>query len=200
MRKRLIRRAAIVTTVSVVVLLSVAFCVGSPAYYSEKYGVGPGQRTPLKLPWPIIAEHQTEPHTCGWCSLAAVYKAYGLDPEADLLRFRLGTDKPLTNFVPSSKGTVHPDMLRVLAQDGFDAVVLRPSDESTLAALTAHLDTGHPAVVLIKVNDFHWVVIGSRDGDDVIIYDSLKDEPYRKNMASYLRDEVYSLLLVKPAA
>jgi len=194
----MLKRVALVIGIGFLALCVLGFCVGSPLYYSDKFGSGPGSGIPTPTPMPIVAERQTEPHTCGLCSLVAIYKAYGLDPEADRLRFRLGTDKPLANFIPTSKGTVHPDMLRVLSQDGLRATVLRPSSEGTMLALTEHLDAGHPAMALVKVNEFHWVVLGERAGDAVVVHDSLHDEPYQKRMTEYLRDEVYSLVLVRP--
>jgi hypothetical protein len=176
------------------------FCVGSPFYYHEKFAPAPTPARPTAHPAEIRPGIQTEPHTCGLHSLSSVYRAYGLDPEALRLRFRLGTDKPLNNLVPSSAGTIHPDMLRVLRQDGFRVDLLSPGDKDAARALSAHLDTGHPAVALIKPSEFHWVVIGAHEGADAVICDSLAPEPYSKPLDTYLRDDVYSLLLIAPAS
>lgn len=198
-RRVLLLRWTAVALVLLVALLCIGFCVGSPLYYAQKYSGSPTPSRPAVLPVAIVAEQQTEPHTCGLCSLIAVYRAYGLDPEALGLRFRLGTDKPLTNFIPSSRGTIHPDMLRVLAQDGFDARVLRPSAEGSRPALLAHLRQGHPALALVKLSEYHWVVIGSADADELAIHDSLAPAPYRRAIDAYLTDDVYSLVLLSPA-
>lgn len=189
---------AILAFILIDIAVGVFFCVGSPGYYSDKYSPAP-QPSVLKFPRPIVALKQVEPHTCGFCSMAAIYQSYGLSVEELRLRFRLGTDKPVSNFLPDTRGTIHPDMLRVLSQDGFETEVLRPSSDDSHSRLVAHLDAGYPALVLIKVVDYHWVVAGKRQGDQLVIHDSLISAPYVKDSAAYLRDEVYSLLLVKPS-
>lgn len=175
------------------------FCVGPPSYYSAKYAPSPLAPRPAPLPAPIAPEVQTEPHTCGLHSLSAIYTAYGLDPAALRLRFRLGADKPANTLFPASRGTIPPDMLRVLRQDGFDPRILLPGSEQTRHRLRTHLDAGHPAVALVRPRGFHWLVIASREGDDAVVCDSLRADPYRVSLDPYLRDEVYSLLLVAPA-
>jgi len=132
--------------------------------------------------------------------MAAIYRAYGLDVEALRLRFRLGTDMPVSNFLPDTQGTVHPDMLRVLAQDGFTASVVVPSSDTALMRLYDYLDAGHCALVLTKVNEFHWVVASGRFGHAITIHDSLHPQPYEKDGPSYLQNEVYSLVLLRPKA
>ena len=183
-----------------VLLLALGFCVGSPFYYHEKFAAVPGSAHPTSLPRPIQPEIQTEPHTCGLHSLSSLYRAYALDPEERRLRFRLGTDKPINNWIPDTRGTIHPDMLRVLRQDGFDAEVLLPGSEDTPHRLRSHLDAGHFAVVLIKPSEFHWVVAAGRDGNNALICDSQQRNLYPVPIESYLNDEVYSLMLVRPAA
>lgn len=198
--RRLLPRLALLASAPLLCLLP-AFCVGPPWYYAEKYAPAAGSRRggPLARVSEVRPEKQTEPHTCGLHALGSVYRAYGLDPDGLELRFRLGTDKPFTNLIPSSRGTIHPDMLRVLHQDGFAADVVHPSDPVTAAArLGEHLDAGRVAVALVVVNDYHWIVLSGRDGDDVVICDSLRDEPYREPLRAFVRDRVYSLLLVRP--
>lgn len=175
-----------------------SFCVGSPAYYHEKYApTAPGVR-PATTPAEIRPEVQTEGHTCGLHSVSAIYTAYGLDPVALRLRFRLGTDRPVNTLIPDSRGTIHPDMLRVLGQDGFEAQVLMPGGDGSARRLRDHLDTGHPALALTKPGEFHWVVIARRDGDDAVVCDSLVRGSYREPLEPYLRERVYSVLLVRP--
>lgn len=175
------------------------FCVGSPFYYSEKYAPTDSPSRPAAFPTPITPEVQVEPHTCGLHSLAAVYTAYGLDPVALRLRFRLGTDRPVSTLAPDSRGTIHPDMLRVLRQDGFGCEVLLPGGKDAARRLRAHLDAGHPALALTKPSELHWVVIAARLGEDALVCDSLVPEPYRRPLEGYLADDVYSLLLVAPS-
>ncbi|VAX39449.1 hypothetical protein MNBD_PLANCTO03-1223 [hydrothermal vent metagenome] len=199
-RRRLVRSTLLALGCLPILLLTLGFCVGTPHYYHKKFAAVPGGVRPTALPNPIQPEVQTEPHTCGLHSLSSLYHAYGLNPEERRLRFRLGTDKPINNWIPDTRGTIHPDMLRVLGQDGFDAEVLLPGSQDTLGRLRAHLDAGHFAVVLIKPSEFHWVVAAARDGDNALICDSQRRDLYPVPMESYLRDEVYSLMLVRPAA
>ena len=181
-------------------LAAFSLCVGSPAYYREKYAPAAEGVRPAALPKPIAPEVQTEAHTCGLHALSSVYTAYGLDPAALRLRFRLGTDKPASTLVSDSTGTIHPDMLRVLGQDGFETSVLRPGGEQTPRRLREHLDAGHPALALTKPSGFHWVVVAGREGESVLICDSLAREKYARRIEDYLRDEVCSLLLLEPEA
>lgn len=178
--------------------VAVSSCVGPPWYYVEKYQPA-GPAHPLALPGPIQPERQTEPHTCGLCSLSSVYRAYGLEPEALRVRFRSGVDKPVINFVPSTRGTIHPDMLRVLRQDGFRAEVVSLKGDDAAERVAGHLDRGHFAIALIRVNELHWVVLSGRRGDSVVICDSLHEDLYEEPLAEYLRERVYSLVLVEPA-
>jgi hypothetical protein len=127
-----------------------------------------------------------------------VYRAYGLDPVALRLRFRIGVDKPFTNLMPDSLGTIHPDMLRVLEQDGFDTQLLRPGSADARARLRAHLDDGQVAIALIRVNELHWVVLASRRAGNVVVCDSLHEHTYEEPLEAYFRERVYSLLLIKP--
>lgn len=184
------------------ILLDIAtgifFCVGSPSYYSSKLAPATTRSRPKTTPDAVHALKQAEPHTCGFCSLAAVYKAYGMDVEELRLRFRLGTDMPVSNFLPDTRGTIHPDMLRVLSQDGFQTQVIRPTSDDALDRLTKHLDEGHVALALVKRNDYHWVVIGGRNGEKLIIHDSLVPEPYEMAAPGYVHDDAYSLLLIRP--
>ena len=189
---------AILAFILIDLAVGVFFCVGSPGYYSSKMSAAPVRRFPNLKPDRVRAIKQVEPHTCGFCSMAAVYRAYGLDVEELRLRFRLGTDVPVSNFLPDTQGTIHPDMLRVLSQDGFETEVLRPSSDDALKRLFKHLDSGHYALVLVKLKEYHWVVAAGRVDGRLVIVDSLAPQPYDRDAASYFLDEVYSLLLVQP--
>ncbi|MFM9995293.1 MAG: cysteine peptidase family C39 domain-containing protein [Phycisphaerales bacterium] len=180
-----------------VLLIAVAAssCVGPPWYYMDKYQPA-GDAWPRAMPEAIRPERQIEPHTCGLCCLTSVYRAYGLDPAARRVRYRSGVDKPVINFMPSTRGTIHPDMLRVLRQDGFAAEAMNLKHDAGRVA--DHLDRGHFAIALVRVNELHWVVLCGRRGENVVICDSLREELYEEPMAEYLRDRVYSLVLVEP--
>jgi hypothetical protein len=172
-----------------------AFCVGPPSYYRSKLA-SPGRAAPAAFPIAPVPERQTEPHTCGLHTLNSLYRAYGLNPDARRLRFRLGTDKPFPNFIPDTTGTIHPDMLRVLRQDGFRTDLVNPFSDAAPASLAAHLDSGHFAIAL--VGGAHWVLLIGRDDDRVVVCDSLARVPYAEPLAAYIRDHLYTLVLVNP--
>jgi hypothetical protein len=179
-----------------------AFCVGPPSYYSGKYAPSDSPARPQPQRSALVPETQIEPHTCGLHTLSSIYRAYGMDGEAQRLRFRLGTDKPFTNFLADSTGTIHPDMLRVLRQDGFRTELLLDRSERTATRLLDHLARGHVAAALTKVDEFHWVAVSSaasvESAPTLIVCDSLHEQPYQRDAAAYLRDSVYSLILIEP--
>jgi ABC-type bacteriocin/lantibiotic exporter with double-glycine peptidase domain len=194
-----LRRASIVLSLALggfVVLVLLGFCVGSLGYYVDKYNRAQGIAAPAAMPGPIRPERQTEPHTCGLHAIGASYTAYGVDPGAARLRFRLGVDKPATNFDPESLGTIHPDILRVLGQDGFEATMVGPSGAAE--RIRTHLKDGHPVLALVRVNTLHWLVLAGLDGDELAVVDSLAEEPYREPFDAYVRDRVLSAILVRP--
>lgn len=188
---------AIIAVILLVPVFFLSFCVGPPSYYRETYAPA-GPARPLAIAGAIAPEKQVEPHTCGLHALSSVYRAYGLDPADLRLRFRTGVDKPFTNLIPSSRGTVHPDMLRVLSQDGFRAALLDTDRAETPARLAEHLDAGQLAIALIRVNELHWVVIAKHQDDRLVICDSLREDLYDEPLATYLRDCVHTLILVEP--
>ncbi|MFG0286469.1 MAG: hypothetical protein ACF8R7_18805 [Phycisphaerales bacterium JB039] len=175
-----------------------AFCVGPPWYYVDKYAPAAVTGRPTAFPALLVPERQVEPHTCGLHTLSSIYRAYGLDAEAQDLRFRLGTDKPFSNFLADSAGTIHPDMLRVLHQDGFQTELLFPGASETPARLSEHLQRGHVAAALTKVSEFHWVGLSRAADGRLRVCDSLVERPYERDQADYLRAGVYSLILISP--
>ncbi len=181
----------------------VSFWISGPlhyadaGYYDQKYGPAKVAQTPTPSPAAFRAESQTEPHTCGFHSLSSTYKAYGLDPSAANLRFRLGTDVPTNLLAPDTTGTIHPDILRVLEQDGFNAEVLYSKD-TFAPRLRTHLAAGHPAMVLITVNSWHWVLACGIHNDNVVICDSLKPELYEEPLDDYLATRVHNVILIQP--
>jgi len=203
---RIAKRIVLLGTVVGVPAIALTFCVGNLAYYSEKFAEAPAEAYPVggptELPVIILPEHQTEPNTCGFHSLSAVYRAYGLDSEALRLRFRLGVDKPLNTLVPDSTGAIHPDMVRVVEQDGFRAAILRPSASDTMDRSRAHMIGGHPIVTLIRAQSggLHWVVASNYSAVDgtVRVCDSLFETPYRRPAEQFLTVDALSLILVRP--
>jgi hypothetical protein len=184
-----------------------SFCIGSPLYYSDKYQGPPAASEPFERPGLFTPEDQVEGHTCGFHAISSVYRAYGLDPAANRLRFRLGTDKRATNFDPESLGTLHPDMLRVLGQDGFDAsVVLEPKSPESLQRVVMHIQSGHPAVALVRAPGLHWIVLapprehGTDAEPTTLIVDSLQAEATTEVLRAFVTERVLSAVLIKPEA
>lgn len=198
--RRRIRVLAAATGGALLLTMCLAFCVGPPWYYTDKYSAVAAAQpaVPSATPDQLVPEVQTEPHTCGLHTLSSIYRAYGLDAEAQRLRFRLGTDKPFSNFLADSTGTIHPDMLRVLRQDGFRAELLLDRSEQTAARLTEHLARGHVAAGLTKVEEFHWVALSAAEDGGVRVCDSLHEAPYHRDAGDYVQREVYSLILIEP--
>lgn len=197
------------------ILTGAAFCVGGPNYYFGKYAHSPQQHSrfgdgkymppdtrshPSLIPHFTSAEVQTEPHTCGFHACSTIYKAYDLDPTEKQLRFRLGTDKRGTNFDPESLGTIHPDIVRVLTQDGFQTNVLWQPASDNGEAIKQHLTTGHPVLAMIRVKGLHWIVLASNDQGKTNIYDSLKPEVEQVDTTAFVQERVLSAILVNPAA
>jgi hypothetical protein len=157
-----------------------------------------------KRPLPYVGaytlEAQTEGFTCGVHALSTVYKAYGLEPEAERIRWRLGVDTKAVFYVSDSTGALHPDMWMVLTQDYFLVTLLEATDNNAWDKLGNFVDSGHPAVLLIKRREngnLHWVVATRRVGNKIEIYDSLFPDPYLEN-ADFMDNHIVSALLVWP--
>jgi hypothetical protein len=204
-RRRLIARVVFWLVVLLITAALFSFCVGPPSYYRGKYS-GAGVARPAPTPTALVPEVQTEPHTCGLHAISSIYKAYALDPEALELRFRLGTDKPLTNLDSESTGTLPPDIRRVLDQDSFRLVELDLRDSDALSQLFNHLLSGHPALALTHkgslTTGLHWVALERTSGASrsaVLVCDSLRPDKYEEEIGS-LTQRVNQVMLVSPAA
>lgn len=158
---------------------------------------------PGAMPVGYALEAQTEGFTCGVHALSTVYKAYGLDPQAERIRWRLGVDTKAVAWMSDSTGALHPDMWMVLVQDFFVVDELSRYDQAGWREMRGHLNAGHPAVLLIKRREngnLHYVVATRALDDDLIeVYDSLFDEPYAQS-PEFLNDHIVTAMLVKPAA
>lgn len=160
----------------------------------------PDQR-PRALPTAFALEEQTEPHTCGVHAISTVYKAYGLDPEAEQIRRRLGADVKAVFYVPDSTGTLHPDMWMVMVQDYFAIEAIDLDTDSAWTQLRDHLAAGHPAILLIKTREtgnLHWVVATQAKNDGKIeVFDPLFDQPYAEG-EDFLAEHIVTVGLVEP--
>ncbi len=179
------------------VVVGCVFLAGGPGYYSAKYAAVEGLDRPALERLAVVPEAQTEGHTCGLHSVRAIYVAYGVDPDEADLRFRLGTDKRAVNFDGDSMGTIHPDIVRVMGQDGFEADVVVMKGERAPGRVRAHLRSGHPVLAMVRAPGLHWVVLDRIDGGEVVVADSLVEGVYREDARSYIDERVLSAILVR---
>lgn len=158
---------------------------------------------PATVPATFTLEKQAEGFTCGMHALSTVYKAYGLDPEAERIRWRLGVDTKAVAWMGDSTGALHPDMWMVLTQDYFQTDALDVEAGDAWQQLQTHLDLGHPAVLLIcrrENGNLHWVVATRALGDEAIeVYDPLFDEPVEET-ADFLSEHLVTAMLVSPTS
>lgn len=150
----------------------------------------------------LLQEQQFENHTCGLHALSAIYRAYGLSPEEENLRFRLGVDTPAIPTDMTSTGTLHPDLFRVLAEDGFGWKIIDPGHSETLKDIANSLSARRPILILItrpENGNLHWVAADEISRDGLRVVDSLKPSPSFQNLPDFLRDQALSLISVFPA-
>ena len=184
-------------------LLLVSACVLLPdfagQYKAGKYEPVEQVTKPSATASAPTAESQAEPHTCGLHAMRSMYAAYGLAPDHFQLRFRLGTDEPATRVDKDSTGTLHPDLYRVLAQDGFAIDTLDLEAAVASSALQNHLAWDQLALAVVYRGTYHWVLLGPADETDgVIVYDSLEAEPGRMPIEALLADAL-SITLIGPS-
>ena len=150
----------------------------------------------------VAPEIQLESHTCGLHTLRTIYRAYGVEPEKENLRTRLGLDVPSNPLDPESTGTLQLDMLRVLAQDGFDFELLDFSEEDVPHRLLAHLSNTNMAAALIKRRqngNLHWVALRYESESKVKVIDSLFEQPYSEPLEDYVNNVMLSAIMLSPA-
>lgn len=146
---------------------------------------------------------QFEDHTCGLLALSAAYRAHSVDPAAKNLRFRLGVDVPADPTDPTSTGTLHPDLFRVLVQDHFVYHLLDSHDQGDLLRLIDHLDSNGIALLLIARRgngNLHWVLTDHHENTRLRIVDSLFAEPYDEPLNDYAQNHLLSIILIEPRA
>ena len=151
---------------------------------------------------PLAPITQTEKHTCGFLAISAIYRAYGLDPLERRLRARLGTDNTANIYDSTSTGTIHPDLYRVMTQDGFALQRLDVDAPEVLPTLEAHLGGGRFALALVQrreTGNLHWIALGGCRENRLLICDSMQPAPFTEPADAWLRDCALGILLVKPA-
>ena len=177
------------------------FLVTPTIIVTRAFFVGHAAVLPRDIPGETAPEIQTEGFTCGMHAIHAVYRAYGLDPEVESIRWRLGVDTKALFWLPSSTGALHPDIFMVLKQDGFDVHSIELGLPSSHDDLLAHLETGHALLLLVRrrENDaLHWVAAERAPGESYRIVDSLFSEPYLES-AEFTDRHVVTALAVTPS-
>lgn len=196
-------RRTVVITFSLIALLFVCLlfpmtCVVSGI--SSKSGAWHSDDRPTQTATTTAPIPQFEDHTCGFLALAAAYRAYGLDPEAENLRFRLGVDRVANPYDAESTGTLHPDLLRVIRQDRFAYTFLDPTNATSQQSLCEHLQQQQLALLLItrrENGNLHWVAADQCEDERFRIVDSLKDEPVWED-DTFLSQHVVSIVCLRP--
>ena len=167
-----------------------------------KYSAPEASQVPSPLPTRFEVDRQDEGHTCGYHALRVIYRAYGIDTDRARLRERLGVDKPALPKDSSSLGLLHPDLLRVVAQDGFVAEIISdPLGEVGRSELAEHL-ADHPALALVELSGglMHWVVLTEFASGRVTVVDSLADRPYQREWSDFVDEDLLSLVTLRPGA
>ena len=162
----------------------------------------PVRQRPSSEPASLTPKEQTDGHSCGYLALAAVYESYGMNPKKARLRQRLGTDKRAVPFSHESIGTLQPDMLRVLNQDGFKADLLKLGNEYSNDRLIVHLLSGQYSLALIKRKEngnLHWVVLTGYGEGMITVGDSLVDHIYHEPITEFSKTNLLSAILLNPA-
>ncbi|MCB1228782.1 MAG: hypothetical protein KDN19_00855 [Verrucomicrobiae bacterium] len=149
--------------------------------------------------WP---EQQFENHTCGLHALSAIYRGFGLNPESENLRIRLGVDIPAVPIDSTTTGTLHPDLLRVLAEDELAWRMIDPSLANATGEIAQSLAARHPLLILISRPEnghLHWIAADRFDGQNLRVIDSLKASPTFFELDVFLRDQALSVIEIMPA-
>jgi len=195
--KRLLRTVLITVLLAIpayFILLDVIFSNAAPR--SQLLGFSPSDVALSAAP-----EWQDEPHTCGLLSLRSIYRAHNLNPELHELRLRLGVDRATVFKMKSTEGTLHADICRVLAQDGFKSELLELDSTNSLTLLNEHMAKTWKALALIRRSEngnLHWVVLQDSSPEQIEVVDSLFNEPYQANVNQFLEHNAVSVFLVTP--
>lgn len=168
----------------------------------EKGGAPRSSETPVERVADGEPIPQLEKHTCGLLALSAAYRMYGLSPEEKNLRFRLGVDTPAQPLDSTSTGTLHPDLFRVLRQDGFVFEMIDPLSTNAIDDVAGVIGRGECVLTLIRRREsggLHWVLVDRADGETMRVVDSLKDSPTDEASRAFLLECVLSLVAIRPS-
>ncbi len=157
-------------------------------------------RLPASVAIPVLPERQTESSTCGFHAMSTIYRAYGLNPEQEAIRERLGVDIKALFWMGDSTGSLHPDVYMVFRQDGFDIESVALDNSDSHQVLLEHLYAGRMLMLLIQRREngnLHWVVVQGTQDDRYIVLDSLKKDPVLED-AEFTHHFVLTALVVRP--
>lgn len=180
------------------------FLIGLVAFQATAIGGdksrAPTTAKPSGFPGKIEPEKQTESHTCGLHAMESIYRSYGLTVDDFNLRERLGVDRSTIPYATETRGTIQPDILRVLDQDGFTYTVVDLSRNDVGTTVSEHLQSGHYALTLIKRTEsgiLHWIVLSKVAETNFEIVDSLEPEAYFEPL-DFLNTNAVGVVLVQP--
>lgn len=198
LRRRVLRSGAVVVAFVAVLIMTILVAWAIPM--GDFAPVHPTPALTVQPSSPRL-ERQVEAHTCGYHAASTIYTAYGLDVSERRLRARLGVDNRSFLYDSSTTGCLHPDIYRVMDQDGFDAVALDLDSPSDSASLKSHLEEGGLALALIHRHDsgvMHWVVLGAISGGEVSVLDPLEDAIQSASYQEYWDEQLLSVIKVRP--
>ena len=161
----------------------------------------PFHQVPATKPSRLVPEVQTDDYSCGYHSLSALYRSHGLDPEKARLRERLGSSVTAVPFVEDSRGTLQPDLFRVLLQDGFYAENVASFQQDDLSKIIDHLDLELYALALFRTEKtlgMHWVVLTGHHQGIVTVADSLEKDIYKVRLAEFAEEKLLNVVLLTP--
>ena len=101
----------------------------------------------------------------------------------------------------STRGTLHPDLLRVVEQDGFGYRLLDPAASGAADEVVAELGAGRPVLILEireETGGLHWVVGDRWEDGRLRLRDSLAEGPIEVDGAVFLRSRALSLVFLAP--
>ncbi len=191
----------ILVALLLIVIVLAAITSGSRMSHKSALPHGSDSPTVLAESAEATAEFQFESDTCGLHTIRTIYKAHGLNPDEENLRVRLGLKVPSNPFDATTTGTLQPDMIRVLAQDGFKTELLNLDDEGAAKKqLIAHLRSRKMAAILISRREngnMHWVTASGFSGIQITILDSLFRDSYNESPDDFIHNCVLSCLLIE---
>ena len=89
---------------SIGLLVIAGFSLTPIIIVGRTYFIAHPDASPTSNPGRPILEAQSEGHTCGVHALSTLYRAYGLDPDRERIRWRLGVDTKAVFWAKDTTG------------------------------------------------------------------------------------------------